>query len=302
MKKDKNKIIFISVIGVVIIFMIVYSISLFGASDNAQEESLQSTFVPTLDEEVKEYESRLEAIDEYKEEKTRNAPSIYDERKLNNNGVFEEDAEKNRKQRMIDSIYASGQMDYNKQPTSAPPKEDWKTIRNRVNDEIKTSHQDFFSTASNGSNDNEEEEFGDTDSVIYAEVNGDQKVMANGRVQMRLSRPHKINGLLYPENTYVYGFVSFAENRCFISINHVDQKPISLTVYDYEDGGKGLFVVNSFRQDASGMVVDQNIGNLPIPGARRLSGLANVFRRTNRRVKVTVVNKYQVLIKPESRK
>ena len=304
MKIDKNKVIFISVIGVIVLFMVVYSISFFGGSDEEQEQTLKNTFVPELDQDVVEYNNRLQAVDELKEERVRTAPSIYDERKIDEDGVFDNDLTRKKKQRMIDSIYANGQMDYNK-PQSAnttPPQEDWKTVRGRINSEIRESHSSFFESAEIQPESEVSESLGETDPVIYAEINGDQKVMANGRVQMRLTRPHMINGLLYPVNTYVYGFVTFGPNRCFISINHVDQLPASLTVYDYEDGGKGLYVINSFKQDAQGIVIDETVQDVQIPGMRNIRGLKNLFRRSNRNVKVTVVNKYQVLIKPDERR
>lgn len=304
MKIDKNKAVFISVVGVIVLFLVVYSISFFSADREDQEETLKATFVPDLNQDVVDYNSRLKAVDELKEVTVRDAPSIYDEHKLDENGVFDEDASKKRKQHLIDSIYANGQIDYNKIDTNrrAKPQEDWKVVRERINSEIKESHNSFFESPTVEIATKTETTIGKTDEVIYAEVNGDQKVKADGRVQMRLTRPHMINGLLYPENTYIYGFVKFGPNRCFININHVDQLPISLTVYDYQDGGEGIFVINSFRSDAQGIVLDETIQDINIPGMQGVRGLKNLFRKNNRNVKVTVVNKYQILIKPELKK
>ena len=103
MKIDKNKVIFISVIGVIVLFMVVYSISFFGGSNEEQEQTLKNTFVPELDQDVVEYNNRLQAVDELKEERVRIVPSIYDERKIDEDGVFDNDlTTRKKKQRMID--------------------------------------------------------------------------------------------------------------------------------------------------------------------------------------------------------
>ena len=298
MKVDKQKVIFISVVAVVVIALGLYTMNVMGGKDDGETKSLTKTFVPKIDKDVVEYNSRIKAVDEIKKEVIRTPPSIYDEKKINSVGIYDVNNPQDVKQRMIDSIYANGQMDYSKKTASIKsPQRDWETVKNELNSEIKDSHKDFFSKIPDNGKIEDSTKLGNTDEVIYAEINGDQKVMANGRVQMRITRPHKINGLLYPVNTYIYGFVSFAPNRCLIRINHVDQLPVNLTVYDYEDGGEGLFVVNSFRSDFKGIVVDNSISEIDIPGVPRLGGLKNLFKKSNRNVKITVVNKYQILIK-----
>ena len=79
MKLDKKKITFIAVIGAVVIFIVTYSILAFGEDDSQKDELLQ-TQVPVLENPIDDYTSRLDAVDDLKEVRQTNAPSIYDEK------------------------------------------------------------------------------------------------------------------------------------------------------------------------------------------------------------------------------
>ena len=88
MKLDKKKITFIAVIGAVVIFIITYSILAFG-EDDSQKDELQQTQIPVLENPIDDYTSRLDAVDDLKEVRQTNAPSIYDEKYLDSTGVFD---------------------------------------------------------------------------------------------------------------------------------------------------------------------------------------------------------------------
>ena len=90
MKLDKKKITFIAVIGAVVIFIVTYSILAFG-KDDSQKDELQETQVPVLENPIDDYTSRLDAVDDLKEVRQPNAPSIYDEKYLDSTGVFDPD-------------------------------------------------------------------------------------------------------------------------------------------------------------------------------------------------------------------
>ena len=66
MKVEKNKIVFAAVLAVIFIFLISYSVMVMG-HDDSENESLQQTLVPDLEEDQKEYESKLDAINDLKE-------------------------------------------------------------------------------------------------------------------------------------------------------------------------------------------------------------------------------------------
>src|SRR6056297_2746977 len=90
MKLDKKKIVFGVVILLVLVFMVVYAM-LFLTDGGDAGAQLNQPLVPALVTTQKEYASKLEAIDDLKEVKTTNAPSIYDEKYLDTTGVFAPD-------------------------------------------------------------------------------------------------------------------------------------------------------------------------------------------------------------------
>ena len=63
MKIEKNKIVFASVLAVILTFLISYSILLMG-DDESESENLEQTLVPDLDENQTTYDSKLDAIND----------------------------------------------------------------------------------------------------------------------------------------------------------------------------------------------------------------------------------------------
>ena len=90
MKVEKNKIVFAAVLVVIFIFLISYSMMVMG-DDKSENENLEQTLVPDLDENQKEYDSKLDAINDLKEVRENNAPSIYDEKFLDSTGLYNPD-------------------------------------------------------------------------------------------------------------------------------------------------------------------------------------------------------------------
>ena len=127
MKIEKNKIVFAAVLAVVVIFLISYSILVMGNDEN-EHTNLKETSVPALEEDQKEYDSKLDALNDLKEVRETNAPSIYDERLLDSTGVYDPDLLDKKKMQMVDSIYQQGQIRYsdrtfeNINPRYYPPK------------------------------------------------------------------------------------------------------------------------------------------------------------------------------------
>ena len=112
MKIDKKKITFAVIIAAVLIFIIAYSILAFGGDHNKKDQ-LSQPQVPALEIVQEDYNSRLDAVDNLKEVRETNAPSIYDEKYLDSTGVFDPDFIEKEKARMVDSIYNSGRINYN---------------------------------------------------------------------------------------------------------------------------------------------------------------------------------------------
>ena len=111
MKVEKNKIVFAAVLAVIFIFLISYSVMVMG-DDESENENLEQTLVPDLEENQKEYDSKLDAINDLKEVRENNAPSIYDEKLIDSLGFYDPDLPEREKERIVDSIYEAGKIQY----------------------------------------------------------------------------------------------------------------------------------------------------------------------------------------------
>jgi hypothetical protein len=308
MKIEKNKIVFAAVLAVIFIFLISYSMLVMG-DDESDNDNLEQTLIPDLDENQKEYDSKLDAINDLKEVRENNAPSIYDEKLIDSLGFYDPDLPEREKERIVDSIYEAGKIQYSEKKYQNLGQK--KVVQNNTQQidsaeikreqkieakELGLEHQLFFAASPKP---NEISIIGSTDENIYVIVDGDQIVTANTRLRMRLTKSATINGRLMPKNTAVFGFISFQPNRALIEIENINHHPTKLKAFDLEDGSEGIYVENNFRAEATREVLDDVIGDINIPSVPQVGGLTQVFRRSNRRVKVTVLNNYRLILKPK---
>ena len=305
MKIEKNKIVFASVLTVVVVFIIAYTISVM-SGDGSESESLTQTAVPELDENQKEFKTKLEAIDALKEVRETNAPSIYDEKNIDSLGFYDPDFMDKEKVRIVDSIYKHNWIKYSKDTFVVPeryrrkPKVDADTLTAEKDEaialkELGLEHQLFFASDPMA---NPRMDIANTDSEILVEVDGNQVVKTNYRLRMRLLADALINGMKVPKNTPVFGFISFKPNRALIEIENIARHPVKLKAFDLEDGSEGIYVENSFRADVAQEVVDDIVGDINIAGIPQVSGIQKVFRKNQRTVKITVTNNYKLILKP----
>lgn len=310
MKIEKNKIVFAAVLAVIFIFLISYSMMVMG-DDEIENDNLEQTLIPDLDENQKEYDSKLDAINDLKEARETNAPSIYDEKLIDSLGFYDPDLPGREKERIIDSIYDAGKIQYSEKRflNIGQKKVAQKNVQHIDSAEIKREqkieakelgleHQLFFAASPKP---NEFSILGNTDETIYVVVDGDQIVMANTRLRMRLTKSALINGKQIPKNTFIFGFISFQPNRALIEIENIKHHPTKLKAFDLLDGSEGIYVENNFRAEATTEVMDDIIGDINIPSVPQVGGLTQVFRRSNRRVKVTVLNNYRLILKADNR-
>ncbi len=124
-------------------------------------------------------------------------------------------------------------------------------------------------------------------------------VSANTRLRMRLTKAATINNKQILKNTVIFGFISFQPNRALIEIESIDHYPTSLKAFDLSDGSEGIYVQNSFREEARTEVLDDMIQDINIPSVPQVSGITRVFRRKNRNVKATILNNYKLILKPK---
>ena len=308
MKLEKNKIVFASVLAVMVLFLISYSMMVMG-DDESEDTNLKETSVPALEEDQKEYDSKLDAINDLKEVRETNAPSIYDEKLIDSLGFYDENLPERKKERIVDSIYASGRIKYSQRNYEPIGAREAETRVERVIDstEIKAAqkiaakemgleHQLFFASDPKESDSSVS---GTTDDLIYAVVDGDQVVKANSRLRMRLSKAAIINSKQIPKNTPIYGFISFQPNRVLIEIENIKHHSTKLKAFDLQDGSEGVYVENNFRAQVSTEVIGDMVDDINISGVPQVSGFKKIFQRNNRNIKVTVVNNYKLILKPK---
>ena len=307
MKIEKNKIVFATVLAVIVIFLISYAVMIMGEDDN-ETESLQQTEVPELEANQKEYNSKLDAINDLKEVRETNAPSIYDEKLIDSLGFFDPELPEREKERIVDSIYASEKIKYsevsyqNLGQKSIKPKivQVVDSIAIKKNQQIAAKelgleHQLFFA-ASPKSNDNYIPAH--TDATICVVVDGDQVVKANSRLRMRLTEAALINNKIMPKNMLVFGFISFQTNRALIKIKTINHHQTDLKAFDVQDGSEGIYIENNFRGEVSTEVLDDVLGDINIPSVPQVGSITKVLKRNNRNIKVTVLNNYKLILKP----
>ncbi|UAB84376.1 conjugative transposon protein TraM [Zunongwangia sp. SCSIO 43204] len=308
MKLEKNKIVFASVLAVMVLFLISYSMMVMG-DDESEDTNLKETTVPALEEDQKEYDSKLDAINDLKEVRETNAPSIYDEKLIDSLGFYDEGLPEREKERLADSIYASGRIKYSQRDYEhiGARETDAKVERIIDSTEIKAEqkiaakemgleHQLFFASDPKESDSSVS---GTTDDLIYAVVDGDQVVKANSRLRMRLTKSTTINSKHLLKNTPVYGFISFQPNRVLIEIENIKHHPTELKAFDLQDGSEGIYVENNFRAQVSTEVIGDMVDDINISGVPQVSGFKKIFQRNNRNVKVTVLNNYRLILKPK---
>ncbi len=308
MKIKKNKLVFGAVLSIVVIFIISYSILMLGG-DEAEKDNLKQTLVPELQQEQEDYSSKLDAINDLKEVRETNAPSIYDEKLLDSLGFYDPDNLIREKQRIVDSIYRLGKIDYSSNQYRSAKSKVVNTKPLQKNDSILTNveetiiskemgleHLLFF--ASNPQK-NPNNITSKTDATIYVAVDGNQTVKADYRLRMRLTKDAIINDSLIPKNTPLFGFISFQANRAMIGIENISHRPILLKAFDLQDGSEGIYIENSFRAEAQREVIEDLVDDINISGIPQVSGIQKIFQRSNRNVKVTVVNNYKLILKPE---
>jgi hypothetical protein len=312
MKIDKKKITFAVVIGAVVIFIVAYSILTFGGDKDEQDELLQP-LVPTLETVKDDYTSRLDAVDDLKEVRETNAPSIYDEKYLDSTGVYDPDFMEKEKIRLVDSIYTNSQKDYSTGTYKKPnlvkenvistvtekekenqKKEEAEALRIEAK-EMALEQQLFF--ASNPLLNAVD----DSTPSVNVIVDRKEVLRVNDRIEMRTQHDVTIEGYFIPRNTQLFGIVSFKPNRVLLEIENIKNIPFAFKAYDYRDNLEGIYIKNSFREELRQQVLGDVIDDINVPGIPQVSGVKKIFQRSNRQVKVTVNNNYVLTLKVDTR-
>ena len=155
MKLERNKLLFIGLLVCLLGFIVLYALSMDKESGDGE---LKQPKVPTLTEEPEEYRSKLEAVDAIKEERERPKPSLYGEQYIDSTGGYDTTLEDKERQRIVDSIYREGRIDYGarvyRKPKGKPQKGDEikpekhssHIIPEQERIDFSTAHSAFFAT------------------------------------------------------------------------------------------------------------------------------------------------------------
>lgn len=303
MKTEKNKIVFISVVVIILIFITAYSAMLWTGEEDTTDQ-LKQPSVPALTEEKETYDSKIEALDDLKEDRESNVPSIYSEKLLDSLGIYDPALEISEKERALDSIYHLGRIDYDRgsyREDPAPPPtarfhEESLAEPGISPKDLRREHEAFFSPIP--SRKPPVQSNTDNELKIIAEVNGAQKLRTGDRVELTLVHDVTVGSRHFSKNSLIYGFVKFQPNRVLIGITHIDHVPVNLRAFDLQDGREGVYVRNSFRSEATREVLDDVIQDVNIAGLPQVGGVKNIFRRNNRNLKVTITDQYKLILKP----
>ena len=301
MRLDKKKIVFISIIIIVLLFIVSYTMLVFMKEE--VPENLQQPTIPELQEEHETYTSKIEALDAIKEERERSIPSVYSEKYLDSLDAYAPAIEEEREW-MVDSIIRFGIVDpeenFANKDEEEKAVETLETENNLIEPmvtmaDLSEGHANFFLSAVTS------EAILENKSQIEfkAEVNGTQTLRSGDRLELILTEEAIIKEKLFPKNSLLYGFVSFQLNRVHLKITHINSVPVRLKAFDLQDSNEGIYVRNSFRAEAGREVLDDIVQDINIAGLPQIGGVKNIFRKNNRNLKVTILDQYQFILKPE---
>jgi len=304
MKPQKNKIVFVLVLVGMVLFIVAYSVFTFGKNKKTELKPDRIP-MPDLEENQKVYESKMEALDALKEEREITAPQIYPDHMVDDKGYFNPDYMEYEKQRIIDSVYNSGNLSPHREPVQAldtkpnkEPETEPKSIKESPSanpmtaTELALEQQLFFASQPKVLE-------SETNGGILVEVDGKQVLRKNSRIRLRLVEPTIINGHRFPRYTALFGTVRFRPNRTILNNTQIDHVPLQWEAFDLQDGLTGLYLENSLREEATQEVMDDMVQDINIAGLPQIRGLKSVFQRSQRKQKVTVLDGHRLLLKPK---
>lgn len=155
----------------------------------------------------------------------------------------------------------------------------------------------------------------DSQNAVSAVVHEDQTIVSGSTIKLRLSDDIYINGILIPEDNFIYGLASLNGERLTIKIDGIRYRnslfPVSLSVYDM-DGVDGIYIPGAISRDVAKSSADRSIQNIGIPtldpslGAQAagagIEAAKTLFSKKVKLVKVMVKAGYQVLLRDEKQK
>ncbi|GLU45129.1 hypothetical protein Musp01_27530 [Muricauda sp. NBRC 101325] len=286
----------------VVLFLTIYSIMTFG-KDEETELDPERIPIPDLEDNQFEFESKLEALEAIKEERETPAPPMYPDHMVDDKGYFNPDYMEYEKQRIIDSVFQSS----NLEEIAPSIKKMEEEMPNQLqSDSLETDmasldvsnpifmqeraleHQLFFASRPAL----------DVGLGGLAHVDGNQIVKDGHRLMLRLDTDMYLDGRQLPKGSPIYGFVKIRPNRVLLDIVKIGEYQVKLKAVDLQDGEDGIYVENQLRGEVIESGVDAALGDVNIPGVPQLGGIKHIFQRNNRSIKVAIQHHYQIKVIP----
>ncbi|WP_286760583.1 conjugative transposon protein TraM [Salegentibacter sp. UBA1130] len=303
MNIDRKKAVFIGVVVLITCFIVAYGFWGMETDEKMTEKKISNPDVPALIGESEEYQSRMEAVNQLREERDRVPPSLYPDMDFEAYEPYDPYLGENEKTKLMDSILKSGPEpdEYHFEPVTSSFKEkDTSGITSVIKstnspDHIPgEGHLEFFFV----SKDQKSISLEDSSARFRVSVNGDQVVRKDERLELRTIDPIKIGKDSLASNSLIYARSGFRANRLLLELTGNSIPGGKLVAYDLTDGLEGIYIENSFRSQATTEVLDDVIQDINISGVPQVRGLKAIFQRDNRNVKVKVLHQHQLILKP----
>lgn len=144
---------------------------------------------------------------------------------------------------------------------------------------------------------------GTTDEMIDATIKYNQVIRNGNRITMMLSEDATINGKEYKRNTILYGITKFeSNNRVLAYITKINHNNVNLEIYDGQDGLKGIYIEG---QNLLGETVNESsqevLNDVNVGGLPVGEALKGVLKKKQKEVTVQLLNDYRIIIKAATR-
>ena len=164
-----------------------------------------------------------------------------------------------------------------------------------------TKTRESFFSASMETPEDSKEKTPDDRQIIYAVVHSRQNVYQGATVKLRTTADSKISGIAIPVNTFIYGMATLHDERVTITVQAISLPgkmiPVKMEAFD-KDGMEGIYIPGFAIHSAASDGVNDAIGevtrgNLP-PGG---STLINTLTRNNNTQSAILTDGYQIILK-----
>ncbi|THD67627.1 conjugative transposon protein TraM [Robertkochia marina] len=279
MKLSRNKLIYLSIVASVLIFIIGYGISVLHSEE--ANDPLRSPEIPMSTSHDSQFKDRLEAIDQIKEERELVLPEIYPwesdsivatpELRIVQDTLLQMD---------YSELRAITQRETIRDVSDLPVKDTEEPRPFKKNEGIFTSIfiQDTRTT------------------VLKAMVYSTQKIRSGSRLKLSISIDRWGQGdKAFPQ--MVYGICKVNGSRVHVEVLMDDgQRWIA---YDSQDHEKGIYVRTTKQQKITDGMAREVSTEIQIPGVPLVPRIGNLFRQRNPGGAVLLYDQFEFILKPK---